>query len=283
MKELMHITTGSIDQYIQSVHSIPMLSLTEEQKLTRQWHIEQDANAAKILVMSHLRVVISVSRQYLGYGIAHADLIQEGNIGLMKAVKKFDPAFNVRLVTYATHWIKAEIHDYILKNWRIVKIATTKAQRKLFFKLRSLLPKEQRMLSLENAQAIANKLDVKRDEVLDMQMRFIHSDASLDNNQYEDNEFSSLAHNLVDERYEPSRELITKQQAQQYDKLYQVLEYLKLKDERMHTLLQKRWLNVEEEKVSLKYFAQLWNISIERVRQIEAKAILYIKEQIKNT
>ncbi len=280
MKELMHITTGSIDQYIQSVYAIPILTLTEEKQLTNAWHLEQDANAAKTLVMSHLRVVISVSRQYLGYGIAHADLIQEGNIGLMKAVKKFDPAFNVRLVTYATHWIKAEIHDYILKNWRIVKIATTKAQRKLFFKLRSLLPKDHRMLSLEHAQTIANQLDVKRDDVLDMQMRFIHADASIDNKN-EDNEFSNLAHNLSDDRYEPCRELITQQQAQQYDKLYQALDYLKQKDERMHTLLQKRWLNEQEEKISLKYFAQLWDISIERVRQIEAQAIKYIKQQVK--
>jgi RNA polymerase sigma-32 factor len=274
----MNINAGSIEQYIQSVNAMPMLSLEEEQKLTRAWHIEKDTNAAKMLVMSHLRVVVSIARQYFGYGIAHADLIQEGNIGLMKAVRKFDPSFNVRLVTYATHWIKAEIHDYILKNWRMVKIATTKAQRKLFFKLRSLLPKDS-SLSLEHIDKIAKQLDVKNHEVIEMQSRLVQSDASLDEQYNEDSE-TSLVNTLSDERYEPYQALVTQQKAQQYEKIHSIIENLKSKDERMHDIIQQRWLNPNEEKTPFKEFASKWKISIERVSQLEKMAIKYIKEQV---
>ncbi len=279
MHALMNINAGSIEKYIQSVNSMPILSFEEEQKLTKSWHIEQDTNSAKMLVMSHLRVVVSIARQYFGYGIAHADLIQEGNIGLMKAVRKFDPSFNVRLVTYATHWIKAEIHDYILKNWRMVKIATTKAQRKLFFKLRSLLPKDT-ALNLEHIDKIAKRLDVKHHEVIEMQARLIQSDTSLDEKHLHEDGENSLINTLSDERDEPCQALITQQQNQQYEKIHKALENLKNKDERMHDIIHKRWLNLNEKKLPFKYFADKWKISIERVSQLEKIAIKYIKEQV---
>jgi len=278
MYALLDVSTGSLEQYIQKVNAIPMLSLDEEQKLTNEWYKTQDTNAAKALVSSHLRLVVSIARQYLGYGLAHADIIQEGNIGLMKAVKKFNPSFNVRLVTYANHWIKAEIHDYILKNWRMVKIATTKSQRKLFFKLRSLMPKDSNHLTIQNIDDIAKKLEVKNQDVVDMQTRLIQSDASLDETY--DNDENSLINSLQDERYEPCQSLINYQQNLEYEKIHIALENLKQKDERMHYIIQKRWLENDNKK-PFKDFAAKWGVSIERVSQIEKQAIKYIKEFVR--
>src|SRR5512139_178278 len=177
----------SLDSYIQTVNRYPMLSLEEEQQLARAWHDKQDVEAARQLVVSHLRVVVSISRHYLGYGLPHADLIQEGNIGLMKAVKRFDPDRGVRLVSFALHWIRAEIHEYVLKNWRLVKVATTKAQRKLFFNLRSL-KQSLNALTLEQADAMARELNVSRKDVLEMETRLSGHDVALDPQPNEDGE-----------------------------------------------------------------------------------------------
>jgi RNA polymerase sigma-32 factor len=169
----------SLESYIQTVNRYPMLSAEEEQDLARAWHERQDVEAARQLVLSHLRVVVSVARHYLGYGLPHADLIQEGNVGLMKAVKRFDPDRGVRLVSFALHWIRAEIHEYVLKNWRLVKVATTKAQRKLFFNLRSL-KQSLNALTVEQADAMARELNVSREDVLEMETRLSGHDVSID-------------------------------------------------------------------------------------------------------
>jgi RNA polymerase sigma-32 factor len=293
MQSLINISSNcnGIDQYIKYANSIPILSLEEEQILSKKWHIDQCANSAKKLVLSHLRLVISISRQYLGYGLQHADLIQEGNIGLMKAVQKFNPDFNVRLVTYAIHWIKAEIHEYILKNWRIVKIATTKAQRKLFFKLRSLLPDDNSNLSLDKVSYIANALNVKDHEVIEMQSRLKFNDISMDEDYDMQNSEQSSSSNsnslrlidsISDERYEPAKVLINQQLAVRNDSIYEALDALKNKNERMYYIIKKRWLSGGENKITFKDISITLGISIERVRQLEQQAIQYIKKIVQN-
>ena len=261
--------TGSLDQYIQSVNRMPMLSEQQEVDLATRLRDDGDVDAARQLVMSHLRVVVAIARGYLGYGLPHADLIQEGNIGLMKAVKRFDPARGVRLVSFAIHWIKAEIHEYIIKNWRLVKIATTKAQRKLFFNLRGM-KKDSTTLQPAEVQSIATQLGVKPEEVVEMETRLSGRDIPLDaGSDDEDERFAPIAY-LPDPHAEPS-ELV--EQAELADLQDSGLrDALASLDERSRTIVQRRWLT-EGDSATLHELAAEYGVSAERIRQIEAKAM----------
>ena len=261
--------TGSLDQYIHSVNRMPMLSEQQEVELATRLRDEGDVDAARQMVMSHLRVVVSIARGYLGYGLPHADLIQEGNIGLMKAVKRFDPTRGVRLVSFAMHWIKAEIHEYVLKNWRLVKVATTKAQRKLFFNLRSM-KLDSSTLNPTEVDEIAAKLGVKPEEVVEMETRLGGRDVPLDGGSDDDDDrFAPIAY-LPDPHAEPSTVLEQTQHAQLQDSgLRNALANL---DERSRAIVQRRWLN-EGDSATLHELAAEYGVSAERIRQIEAKAM----------
>ena len=261
--------TGSLDQYIQSVNRMPMLSEQQEVDLATRLRDDGDVDAARQLVMSHLRVVVAIARGYLGYGLPHADLIQEGNIGLMKAVKRFDPARGVRLVSFAIHWIKAEIHEYIIKNWRLVKIATTKAQRKLFFNLRGM-KKDSTTLQPAEVQSIATQLGVKPEEVVEMETRLTGRDIPLDaGSDDEDERFAPIAY-LPDPHAEPSEVLAQTQLAHLQDTgLKSALASL---DDRSRTIVQRRWLT-EGDSATLHELAAEYGVSAERIRQIEVKAM----------
>jgi RNA polymerase sigma-32 factor len=261
--------TGSLDQYIQSVNRMPMLSEQQEVELATRLRDEGDVDAARQLVMSHLRVVVAIARGYLGYGLPHADLIQEGNIGLMKAVKRFDPTRGVRLVSFAIHWIKAEIHEYILKNWRLVKIATTKAQRKLFFNLRGM-KKDSTTLQPAEVRSIATQLGVKPEEVVEMETRLTGRDIPLDaGSDDEDERFAPIAY-LPDPNAEPSEQVEQAQLARLQDSgLRDALASL---DERSRAIVQRRWL-AEGDSATLHELAAEYGVSAERIRQIEAKAM----------
>ncbi len=260
---------GSIDQYIQSVNRIPLLTEQEEVNLATRLRHEGDLEAARGLVMSHLRLVVAISRGYLGYGLPHADLIQEGNIGLMKAVKRFDPDRGVRLVSFAIHWIKAEIHEYILKNWRLVKIATTKAQRKLFFNLRSL-KQDTGTLNRDEVVAVAKQLGVKPEEVVEMETRLTGRDVQLEGGPDDDeHHFAPIAY-LPDPNAEPSEVLEQAQLARLQDEgLSDALASL---DDRSRTIVRRRWLT-EGDSATLHELAAEYGVSAERIRQIEAKAM----------
>lgn len=266
----------SLDSYIQTVNRYPMLSLEEEQAYARAWHEREDVEAARQLVLSHLRVVVSVARHYLGYGLPQADLIQEGNIGLMKAVKRFDPDRGVRLVSFALHWIRAEIHEYVLKNWRLVKVATTKAQRKLFFNLRSLKHSLE-TLSLTEADAVAKELNVTRGDVLEMETRMSGRDISIDPT-IEDGEesFSPVAY-LASPDENPAQ-LLERVQTEQHlhTGLAKALENL---DPRSRRIIEARWLT-EDASSTLHDLAAEYGVSAERIRQIEARALQKMREQI---
>jgi RNA polymerase sigma-32 factor len=270
------VSASSLETYIQSVNRYPLLTLQEEQDLARRWQSDQDIEAARKLVVSHLRVVVSVARHYMGYGLPQADLIQEGNIGLMKAVKRFDPDRGVRLVSFALHWIKAEIHEYILKNWRLVKVATTKAQRKLFFNLRSL---KQGLGSLGAAETakIASELGVKPEEVREMETRLSGQDIGLDPT-VEDGEesYSPIAY-LASPEDEPV-EVLAREQTErlQHEGLKHALDSL---DPRSRRIVEARWLT-EESSATLHELAEEFGISAERVRQIEARALQKMREAI---
>ncbi|MCX7179556.1 MAG: RNA polymerase sigma factor RpoH [Proteobacteria bacterium] len=264
-------TVGSIENYIQAANRMPMLSEAEEIDLARRFRNEDDLEAARQLVLSHLRLVVSIARGYLGYGLPHADLIQEGNIGLMKAVKRFDPERGVRLVSFAMHWIKAEIHEYVLKNWRLVKVATTKAQRKLFFNLRSL-KKGFATLSPDEIRAMADKLGVKPEEVVEMETRLSGQDISLEPaGEDEDDRYSPIAYLPADVSSEPSAVLERKE----YDHLQGegLREALAGLDERSRNIVAKRWLADDGEAQTLHELAAEYGVSAERIRQIEVKAL----------
>ncbi|MBP9714235.1 MAG: RNA polymerase sigma factor RpoH [Sterolibacterium sp.] len=267
----MPVPVGSIDAYIQATHRLPMLTEADESSLARRYRQEGDLEAARGLVMSHLRLVVSIARGYLGYGLPHADLIQEGNIGLMKAVKRFDPERGVRLVSFAIHWIKAEIHEYVLKNWRLVKVATTKAQRKLFFNLRGL-KKGFNALSPDEVQSVAQQLGVKPEEVVEMETRLSGQEVSLEPlGDEEDEHYAPIAYLAADECYEPTRVLERKAQDRLQDE--GLSEALMTLDERSRTIVTRRWLAEEGEAATLHDLAAEYGVSAERIRQIEVKAL----------
>ncbi|MBT9538799.1 RNA polymerase sigma factor RpoH [Thiobacillus sp.] len=266
----------SQESYIQTVNRYPMLSLEDEQRLARAWHDHEDVDAARQLVVSHLRVVVSVARHYLGYGLPHADLIQEGNVGLMKAVKRFDPDRGVRLVSFALHWIRAEIHEYVLKNWRLVKVATTKSQRKLFFNLRSL-KQSLNSMSLQEADAMARELNVSRKDVLEMETRMSGHDVSIDPT-FDDGEegYSPLAY-LASPDENPAQ-LFEREQTERlrHTGLVAALENL---DDRSRHIIKARWLT-EGEAATLHELAAQYGVSAERIRQIEARALQKMRAAI---
>jgi len=260
---------GSLDSYIQSVNSFPILSQAEEVRLARRLRDNDDLQAARQLIVSHLRVVVAIARGYLGYGLPQADLIQEGNIGLMKAVKRFDPERGVRLVSFAVHWIRAEIHEFILRNWRIVKIATTKAQRKLFFNLRSMKP-GLNTLGSDEVKAIARELRVKPEEVVEMETRLGGKDVALEPaGDDSDESYAPIAY-LADPDGEPGRILEHEQTARrQGEGLQKALASL---DPRSRRIIEARWLR-EKDQSTLHDLAAEFGVSAERIRQIEHKAM----------
>ena len=259
---------GSLETYIQTVNRFPILSAEEERALAHRFRDENDLEAARQLVVSHLRVVVAIARGYLGYGLPHADLIQEGNIGLMKAVKRFDPDRGVRLVSFAIHWIKAEMHEYVLRNWRLVKIATTKAQRKLFFNLRSmksgLAP-----LSRGEVKDIAAELKVKPEEVAEMETRLAGQEMAFEPEQDDEDGYAPV-HYLADEAAEPTRVLEAEEsQRLRSEGLERALGSL---DPRSRRIIEARWLK-EKDAATLHDLAAEYKVSAERIRQIEAKAL----------
>jgi RNA polymerase sigma-32 factor len=270
--------SGSLEAYIQSVNQIPMLSTEQEQALAISLQDQGDLYAARQLVMSHLRFVVHVARGYSGYGLPQADLIQEGNIGLMKAVKRFDPTQNVRLVSFAVHWIKAEIHEYILRNWRIVKLATTKAQRKLFFNLRKS-KKRLGWFSRDELEAVAKDLNVSPAVVMEMEKRMSSHDASFDgyNDGRDDDEYNPApAGYLADLRQEPVTILENENwEVHNRERLHEALASL---DERSQDILTQRWL--ADEKSTLHELADKYSVSAERIRQLEKNAMNKIKASL---
>ena len=262
---------GSLDAYVQAVHAIPVLSAEQERELAVRFHDQQDLDAARQLVLHHLRFVVHVARGYLGYGLPLGDLVQEGNIGLMKAVKRFDPAVGVRLVSFAVHWIKAEMHEYILKNWRIVKVATTKAQRKLFFNLRKS-KKRLGWMNKAEVDAVAKDLGVSPEEVMEMESRLAGQDIGFDlTPESEDEDSISVAPvtYLADTEADPAQAI----ERQDYEtrseaKLEHALTAL---DQRSRHILQRRWL--DDEKATLQELADQYQVSAERIRQLENNAI----------
>ena len=259
---------GNLDSYIQTVNRFPLLSLEQEQQLARRYRDTEDLDAARGLVLSHLRLVVSVARGYLGYGLPHADLIQEGNIGLMKAVKRYDPERGVRLVSFAIHWIKAEIHEYVLRNWRMVKIATTKAQRKLFFNLRSM-KRDSATLSPADVARMAATLNVKPEEVSEMEMRLAGQEMTFEADE-DDETYAPANYLTADASADPSRMLESAQSERlRTDGLARALEGL---DPRSRRIVESRWLQ-EKDSLTLHDLAAEFKVSAERIRQIETKAL----------
>ncbi len=283
---------GNLDAYISAANRLPLLTLEEEQSAARALRADNDLDAAGRLVMSQLRLVVSISRQYLGYGLPHGDLIQEGNIGLMKAVKRFDPDQGVRLVSYAMHWIKAEIHEYILKNWRMVKVATTKAQRKLFFNLRSMKQgfkadaadndTHRNTLSEQEIDLMASKLNVKREEVMEMETRMSGGDVLLDPAPSDDGEqaFGPIAY-LADAAHEPTAMIESRQRdVLSTDGIATALSNL---DDRSRRIVEERWLKVNDDGsggMTLHELAAVYGVSAERIRQIESAAMKKMKKTL---
>jgi RNA polymerase sigma-32 factor len=284
---------GNLDAYISAVNRLPLLTQEEELDLARKLRDEGDLQAAGRLVLSHLRLVVSLSRQYLGYGLPQGDLIQEGNVGLMKAVKRFDPEQGVRLVSYALHWIKAEIHDYILKNWRLVKVATTKAQRKLFFNLRSMKqgfkqgaseadgPTHRNTLSEAEVQAIARDLQVKPEEVMEMEMRLSGGDVPLEPQTDDSDEVVAPIAYLADDTHEPTRVLESRGRDElSGDGITRALAVL---DDRSRRIVEERWLKVNDDSsggMTLHELAAEYGVSAERIRQIEVAAMKKMRKAL---
>ena len=268
--------TGSLDAYVQYVSSINMLSAEEEKELATRLRENEDLEAARKLIMSHLRFVVHIAKSYSGYGLPQADLIQEGNIGLMKAVKRFDPTVGVRLVSFAVHWIKAEIHEYVLRNWRIVKVATTKAQRKLFFNLRKA-KKRLGWFSHEEVQTVADELGVSTKEVLQMEARMSSQDQAFDLSA-DDDENGSFApvQYLEDKSEDVETQVINADwDKDTHSRLYAAIKTL---DERSQHIIQTRWL--ADDKTTLQDLADKYQVSAERVRQIEKNAMKKLQEAI---
>jgi RNA polymerase sigma-32 factor len=282
---------GNLDAYISAVNRMPLLSAEEESSAARRLREHGDLDAAGRMVLSHLRLVVAISRQYMGYGLPQGDLIQEGNVGLMKAVKRYDPDQGVRLVSYAMHWIKAEIHEYILKNWRMVKVATTKAQRKLFFNLRSMKhtmkadqaegQTHRNTLSEAEIAHVASTLNVKREEVLEMETRMSGGDVALEPQTDDDGEtFAPIAY-LADDSQEPSRVL----EARSRDELSGngISRALAVLDERSRRIVEERWLKVNDDSsggMTLHELAAEFGVSAERIRQIEVAAMKKMKKAL---
>ena len=271
------LPTGSMDSYISAAFQLPMLSADQEHELAVRWHERQDLDAARQLVLAHLRFVVRIARGYNGYGLPQNDLVQEGTVGLMKAVRRFDPNMGVRLVSFAVHWIKAEIHEYILRNWRIVKVATTKAQRKLFFNLRSS-KKRLGWFSREEIEGVAEDLGVKPETVVEMEARLSNHDVAFDPLEGDEDESASFtpAAYLADMRNEPSMVLEAADTAEhEHAQLSAALADL---DERSQDILQRRWLN--EQKETLHELADEYGVSAERIRQIEKAAMKKLRHAI---
>jgi RNA polymerase sigma-32 factor len=271
------LPTGNMDAYISAAFQLPMLSAEEEHNLALRLRDQKDLQAAQALITSHIRFVVRIARNYSGYGLALPDLIQEGTVGLMKAVKRFDPDMGVRLVSFAVHWIKAEIHEYILKNWRIVKIATTKAQRKLFFNLRSA-KKRLGWFSKEEVDNVAQDLGVKPETVLEMESRLSGQDIAFDGPMQDDEEqiTPTPAGYLSDMRMEPSSMLEAADSETQMKK--GLLDAIQDLDERSRQILEARWLG--EKKSTLHELADRFQVSAERIRQIEKNAMKKLKQQL---
>ena len=271
---------SDLNAYISSVHQFPLLSAEREMELASRLHKNQDLEAARELILSHLRVVVSISRQYLNYGLSQGDIIQEGNIGLMKAVKRFDPTRGVRLFSFAIHWIKAEINEFVLKNWKMVKIATTKAQRKLFFNLRGLKNKLGAETNLNNteAQTIADTLNVTKEEVFEMNNRLVCTDAPLEGM----SDSTGPIDFLISENSDPALLVADNQESShEIGLLRSAIQNL---DERSKIIISERWLKGEEggKSKTLKVLAAQLGISAERVRQLEASALVSLKKILKN-
>ena len=268
---------GSLDHYIQAVNRFPLLSAEQETELGRRWRQAEDVDAARQLVMSHLRLVVAVSRNYLGYGLPQGDLIQEGNVGLMKAVRRFDPERGVRLVSFALHWIRAEMHEYILRNWRLVKVATTKAQRKLFFNLRSMKASSA-ALSVAQAKAIAKDLGVKPEEVVEMETRLGGHDVALDPTPGDEDAFVSPIAYLTDAEDEPAQILIREETAR--NRSTGLKSALAKLDDRSRRIIEARWLREDDSAATLQDLADEYGVSAERIRQIESKAMKTMRSQM---
>jgi len=267
----------SLDSYIQAVSAVPILSVDDEQALARRWFDEEDVNAARGLVMAHLRFVVHIARSYTGYGLPLADLIQEGNVGLMKAVKRFDPNVGVRLVSFAVHWIKAEIHEYVIRNWRIVRVATTKAQRKLFFNLRGS-KKRLAQLTLEESKRVAEDLGVRVQDVQEMEKRLGSYDASFDGpaDDNDDSVFISPAQYLESQTLDPA-EIVAEEDASQRNTSSLSTALMNL-DDRSRDIVERRWL--ADSKSTLQELANQYSVSAERIRQIESAAMKKLRTAI---
>lgn len=271
----LNLPIGSIEAYINRVNQIPLLTLAEEQELALRLQKQGDIAAARELVLAHLRYVVRIAKTYMGYGLSLNDLIQEGNIGLMKAVKRFNPKMGVRLVTFASHWIKAEMHEFILKNWRIVKVATTKAQRKLFFNLRSM-KKHLHWFSEEEVQEVAKDLKVKPEAVREMEMRLSMHDAAFDANEDDDDDTAAFAPAgyLEDHRYNPATQF--EKNTSDNQSSIALREALTQLDERSQEIIHARWLE-DGNKMTLQDLADKYQVSAERIRQLEKNAMLKLK------
>ena len=269
----MSVPQGNIESYVTAIHSVPVLSAEKENELATRYREESDLGAVRELILSHLRFVVHIARSYSGYGLPQADLIQEGNVGLMKAVKRFDPTVGVRLISFAVHWIKAEIHEFVLKNWRIVKVATTKAQRKLFFNLRSA-KKSLNWLNNDEVKAVAQDLGVSEVEVRRMESRLNSRDTAFDlpNDADEENSFAPAAY-LEAPESDPAQTL----EQENWENFHQqkLINAMQTLDERSQDILAARWLN--DEKSTLQELAEKYQVSAERIRQLEKNAMKKLK------